>query len=78
MKIAESLQENKKNWLKILIRRKKIVAPGNATIFFMIIINLAFYHPIFQAAGKHTNFFMSKRAGSQPFLRRAATNHFGV
>lgn len=36
--------------------------------FFMIIMNLAFYYPIFSAEGKHTNFFMSKRAGSQPFL----------
>ena len=34
--------------------------------FFMIIMNLAFYHPIFSAKDKHTFFFMSKRAGSNP------------
>ena len=32
----------------------------------MIIMNLAFYHPIFLVEGKHTNFFMSNRAGSNP------------
>ena len=26
------------------------------------------FHPIFSAVGKHTNFFMSNQAASQPFI----------
>ncbi|WP_113785102.1 hypothetical protein [Enterococcus cecorum] len=26
------------------------------------------FHPIFSAVGKHTNFFMSDQAASQPFI----------
>ena len=27
------------------------------------------FHPIFAVVGKHTNFFMSKQAASQPFIK---------
>ncbi len=30
------------------------------------------FHPIFAVGGKHTNFFMSKRAASQPYFTYAS------
>ena len=36
--------------------------------FALPLVKISF-HPIFSAVGKHTNFFMSVRAASQPFIQ---------
>ncbi len=38
--------------------------------FALPLVKISF-HPIFQAVGKHTNFFMSNQAASRPFLIRS-------
>ena len=68
MTLSDILEKFLRSWLTESLHNLIHGVQQLDIVKFALPLEKISFHPIFSAVGKHTNFFMSNQAASQPFI----------